>query len=163
MQPLTRFQIELVDAACDGGRRARTQRLLDRPQRVVAVRGFHQDQAGRIETERAEAMAIRAAAMAQPVSRQDKDNFFSPLTRPGWRRADAGENRRDEAEGGRRGAFRFRDDLMQGATVQATVRQVGIKGAEIEGQGRAQSLRAGQEAAEFFHDCGAGSRDGKGG
>jgi hypothetical protein len=81
MQPLTGFQIELVDAAGDGGRRARPQRLLDRPQRVVAVRGFHQDQAGRIETERAQTMTIRAAAMAQPVSRQNEDDFFS-LTSP---------------------------------------------------------------------------------
>jgi hypothetical protein len=63
------------------------------------------------------------------------------------RGTDAGENRRDEAEGGRCGTFRLRDNLMQGAGVQATVRQVGIKRAQTEGQGRAQPLGyAGQEA-----------------
>ena len=41
MQPLTRFQVELVNGTGDGGYRARTQRLLDRPQRVSAMRRLH--------------------------------------------------------------------------------------------------------------------------
>jgi hypothetical protein len=96
MQPLAGFQIELVDCARDRGRRRRTQRLLHGPQRFFAVRRLDQDQAGRIETEILQAVtvqaAMRAAVLAQPKDRHHQEQ---------WLRAwQAGENRRDETEGG---------------------------------------------------------------
>ena len=72
LQPLAGFQIEPVDAACDGGKRARVQRFLHRPQSVFAVRRLDQDQPVRIKPERAEAMPIRAAVIAQAISREDE-------------------------------------------------------------------------------------------
>jgi hypothetical protein len=81
MQPLAEFQIELVDDPGDRGRRARPQRLLDRPQGVVAVRGFDQDEALRIEPERGETMAVKAAMVAKAVSGEDEDKFFPPPLR----------------------------------------------------------------------------------
>ena len=70
MQPLAQFQIERVDDAGDGGRRRRPHRLLHGPQGFLAMRGLDQDQAGRIETERVEAMAVQPAVRAvwaQPI------------------------------------------------------------------------------------------------
>jgi hypothetical protein len=91
MQPLTEFQIELVDDADDRGRRARAQRFLDRPQGVVASRGFDQDQAFRIKPERGETMAVKPAMVAKAVSGQDAYDF----TRPG--RGRVGEHRKMRA------------------------------------------------------------------
>jgi hypothetical protein len=73
MQPLTGFQIELVDDAGDSGRRARAQRLFHGPQRVFAMRRLGEDQPTRIETERAEAMPVRPAVIAQSIGREDKN------------------------------------------------------------------------------------------
>jgi hypothetical protein len=91
MQPLTEFQVELVDDADDCGRRARPQRLLDRPQGIVAARGFDQDQALRIEPERGEPMAVKPAMIAKTVSREDAYDFTLPCrgrvgerSEPGW-------------------------------------------------------------------------------
>ena len=64
MQPLAQFQIERVDDADDGGRRRRPHRFLHGPQGFLAVRGLDQDQAGRIETERVEAMTMQPAVQA---------------------------------------------------------------------------------------------------
>jgi hypothetical protein len=64
MQPLAQFQIERVDDAGDGGRRRRSHRLLHGPQGFLAVRGLDQNEAGRIETERIEAMAMQPAMRA---------------------------------------------------------------------------------------------------
>jgi hypothetical protein len=87
MQPLTEFQIELVDDADDRGRSARAQRLLDCPQGVVAARGFDQDQAFRIEPERGETMAVKAAMVAKAVSGEDEEEFLPP---PLWGRVGRG-------------------------------------------------------------------------
>jgi hypothetical protein len=91
MQPLTEFQIELVDDADDRGRGARAQRLLDGPQGVVAARGFDQDEALRIEPERGETMAVKPAMIAKAVSREDAYDFILPCrgrvgerSEPGW-------------------------------------------------------------------------------
>jgi hypothetical protein len=76
MQSLAQFQIERVDDADDGGRRRRPHRLLHGPQGFLAVRGLDQDQAGRIETERVEAMAMQPAVRAvwaQPIGRHDEE------------------------------------------------------------------------------------------
>jgi hypothetical protein len=64
MQPLARFQIEPVDDADDGGRRRRPHGFLHGPQGFLAVRGLDQNEAGRIETERVEAMAMQPAVRA---------------------------------------------------------------------------------------------------
>jgi hypothetical protein len=75
MQPLAQFQIEHVDDADDGGRRRRPHCFLHGPQSFLAVRGLDQDQAGRIEAERVEAMAVQPAMRAvgaQPVGRRDE-------------------------------------------------------------------------------------------
>jgi hypothetical protein len=86
LQPLAGFQIKLVDDAGDGGRRARVQRLLDRPQGFSAVRRLHQNEARRIEAERAQPVAIKAAVGAEPIGGQDEDNLFPPPLwgRVGW-------------------------------------------------------------------------------
>jgi hypothetical protein len=82
MQPLAQFQIELVDEAGDGGRRARSHRLLQSPQRLVAMRRLDQDHAARIEPERAQPMTVQPAVMGQPIGRQDEDELEAILTFP---------------------------------------------------------------------------------
>jgi hypothetical protein len=75
MQPLAQFQIERVDDAHDGGRRRRPHRFLHGPQGFLAMRGLDQDQAGRIETEPIEAMAVQPAVRAvgaQAMGRRDE-------------------------------------------------------------------------------------------
>ena len=75
MQPLAQFQIERVDDADDGGRRRRPHRLLHGPQGFLAVGGLDQDQTGRIETERAQAMAVQPAVRTigtQGISGRDE-------------------------------------------------------------------------------------------
>ena len=75
MQPLAQFQIERVDDADDGGRRRRSHRLLHGPQGFLAVCGLDQDQAGRIEPKRVEAMTMQPAVRAvgaQPISGRDE-------------------------------------------------------------------------------------------
>jgi hypothetical protein len=78
MEPLTEFQIEPVDDADDCRRCARAQRLLDRPQGVVAARGFDQNEAFRIEPERGETVAVKAAMVAKAVSGEDEEKLFRP-------------------------------------------------------------------------------------
>jgi hypothetical protein len=78
MEPLTEFQIEPVDDADDCGRCARAQRLLDRPQGIVAARGFDQNEAFRIEPERGETVAVKAAMVAKAVSGEDEEKLFRP-------------------------------------------------------------------------------------
>jgi len=73
LQPLTCFQIELIDRAGDSGYRVRTQRLFHRPQRILAMRGLDQNQTVRIEPERVESMTVRPAVIAQAVSWKDQD------------------------------------------------------------------------------------------
>jgi hypothetical protein len=86
LQPLTVFQIELIDKAGDGRHRARMQRFLDRPQGVFAVRGLRQDQTVRRQSQGMEPMTMRPAIIAQAVSRQDEEDFFPPPLwgRVGW-------------------------------------------------------------------------------
>ena len=75
MQPLAQFQIERVDDAHDRGRRRRPHRLLHGPQGFLAVRGLDQDQAGRIEPKRVEAMTMQPAMRAvgaQSISGRDE-------------------------------------------------------------------------------------------
>jgi hypothetical protein len=164
MQPLAQFQIELVDGARDGGRRLRTQRLLDRPQGLFAMRGFDQDQAARIETERAQAMTMKPAMRTAAIGRHYQDEGVSPraLFPPpqGGRRKIAAENRRDEAEGGRDAAFGLGHDFMQGAAGEAALRQMGIKRGKAERQGFPQTFHPGQQPAQFIDHGGAIARGG---
>jgi len=118
------------------------------------MRRLDQDQAGWIETEAVEAVAMKPpmgpAVLAQPIGRHDEDERVSPRQ--------AGENRRDEAERGRYGACRRRHDFMQGAAGQAALGQVGIEGGKAKRQGCAQTLQPGQQAAQFCHHGGAVSQ-----
>jgi hypothetical protein len=163
MQSLAQFQIELVDEAGDGGRRARPHRLLQSPQRFVAMRRLDQDHAARIEPERAKAMTMQPTVVGQPVDRQDEEKFLPPPLwgREGWgvgrrgtpvevydsppdphpqplptrgRGGNTGKNRGDEAQRGRGGLWSGHD-LMQGAAGEAAFRQVGIKRGNAEGEG----------------------------
>ncbi len=108
MQFLAGLQIELVDHACDGLRRCRTQRLGNRPQCFFAVRRLDQDQARRIEAESVEAVPGKTAMLAPPIGRHDEDNLVLPSTRAALARArvhacwgrgkKVGKERHDEAE-----------------------------------------------------------------
>ena len=73
LQPLTGFQIGLVDKARDGCDRARMQRFLHRPQRVLAVCRFRQDQPVRRKPQSIEPMTMRPAVIAQAISREDEE------------------------------------------------------------------------------------------
>jgi hypothetical protein len=126
LQPLAQFQIELVDRAGHGLRRTRMQRFLQCPQGFFPMRRLDQDQAARIETQGVEAVAMRAAIVAQPVGRHDEDDRVSPRQ--------ARKERHDEAEGGGSSAF-FGYDFVQGAAGQTALRQVRIEGGKAEGQG----------------------------
>ena len=105
MQPLTQFQIEPVDHAGDGCGRARTQRLFQGPQGFVAMRGFDQDQARRVEAEIPTAVTIWTAIFAEPISRHDEEERMNA--------GQVGQQRHDEAESDGSAAF-FGHDLMQG-------------------------------------------------
>jgi hypothetical protein len=192
MQPLTEFQIELVDDADDRGRRARAQRLLDRPQGVVAARGLDQDQAFRIKPERGETMAVKPAMVAKAVSGEDEDKFFRP---PLWGRGDViarspegatkqsriqcirpldrfaslamtsryvSQQRRDETERSGRGV-RLGYDFMQPAAGETAIGKARIQGGQAESKNPVNIRRAGQQAAQFLHDGGAISRRGNDG
>src|SRR5215468_6482410 len=99
MQFLAGLQIELIDYADDGLRRARTQAFDQRPQRVLPMRRIDDDRATRIETETVKAMTGEAA-LAQPILAQavlvpdmdwrDEDDFFL-LT--AWRRVGRRRNK----------------------------------------------------------------------
>jgi hypothetical protein len=79
------------------------------------------------------------------------------------RKRDAGENGREETEGGGDAAFRCRDDFMQSAAGEAAIRQVGIDCPQAEGQGFALLPHPGHEPAQLRHHGGAVSRHGMGG
>jgi len=72
------------------------QRLFQSPQGFSAMRRLHQDQARRIETQAADAMAVKPAVFAKPIGRRDEDERLSPRQ--------AGKKRHHKAEGGGRGA-----------------------------------------------------------
>jgi len=179
LQPLAQFQIEPVDHSGDGGRRRRTQRLLQGPESVFAVRRLDQDEAGRIEPEGANAMTVKTAVFAPTIGRHDEDERrggrqsdcrrrgtpmtkFSPLALFS-RKRETGmrKERHDEAESGGSGAL-VGHDFMQGATGQTALRQVGIDGRQAERQGGANVLYSRHQAAEFFHNDGAAAGRGNG-
>jgi hypothetical protein len=141
MQPLAQFQIELIDDAHDGGRRRRTQRFLDRPQRVVAMRGLDHDQTRGIKAKTAQSVPGGPAVFAKAVSGEDQKER-APRRQPSQQRG-------DEAEGGRHG-LRFRHHLMQGAAGEPAFRQMGIDCPNPEGEGfvaMAETLDPGNEPA----------------
>ncbi len=126
LQPLAQFQIELVNNTGDGGRGARTQRLLQCPQGISPVRRFDQDQAAWIETQRTQAMPIKPAILTEPIARHDEKERTSPRH--------TGQQRDHEAEGGG-GAAVIGHDLVQGAAGEAAVRQMAINRGKPEGEG----------------------------
>jgi hypothetical protein len=154
MQPLACFQIELIDEARHGGRRARAQRFLDRPQSVFAVCCLDQNKARRIETERAQPMSGKPAILMPPVARHDEDK---PL-----RSRHVGENRRYEAESRGGAAFALWHDFMQGSASKPALRQAGIQSGKAERQRFAPICHPWQQPAQFFHHGGAVSRRSKG-
>ena len=115
------------------------------------MRRLHQDQTGGIKTEAVEAVAGRPAVGTPTIGRHDQDDLF-PLA---WRGkvwgakvwggkvwgAKAGEECRDEAEGGREGGLRFGHDFMQAATGEAAFREMGINDIEAQGERVAPALR----------------------
>jgi hypothetical protein len=127
------------------------------------VSGLDQDQTARIEAETIAAMAMRTAIFAQSIGRHDEEELFLPPIRAAlartrghacWGRGgNAGQQRQNEAEGGRGAAF-FRHDLMQGAARKATLRQVVIDGEKTEGEGLSgrKPLHFGQQPAQFLRD-----------
>jgi hypothetical protein len=106
MQPLARFQIELIDDAHDGGRRRRTQRFLDRPQRVVAVRGLDHDQTRGIKAKAAQPVPGGPAVFAKAVSGKDQEERAPRRQAP----QQCGDKTESRGHGLRR-----RHYLMQGA------------------------------------------------
>ena len=162
LQPLARSQIELIDDAGDGGRRARMQRLLDRPQSVFAARGLDQNDARRVETERAQSVAMKAAVGAERISGQDEDERMrrSPPFRV--RRGETGHDRRDKAESGRH-SVRRGHDLVQRAAGEAASRQAGIKGGKTKRQRLAPIRDPRQQATQLLQHNGAIVHRGKAG
>jgi len=126
------------------------QRLLDRPQGLFTVCGLDQDQAGRIEAERVEAMTMKAAMQLAAVSRHHQNERV--VSRQ------PGQECRDEAEGGRGGALGFGYDFMQGAAGETALRQVGIKRGKAERQGFPQTFDPRQQPAQFVDHDGALTR-----
>ena len=105
------------------------------------MRRLHQDQTGGIKTEAVEAVAGRPAVGAPTIGRHDQDDLF-PLSWGGkvWG-SKAGEECRDEAEGGREGGLRFGHDFMQAATGEAAFGEMGINDIEAQGERVAPALR----------------------
>jgi hypothetical protein len=100
------------------------QRLLDGPQRVLALRRLHQDEAAWIKPQRAYAMSIQAAVTAKPISRNDEEKFANG--------GKTGEQRHHETEGGSERVL-FGYNLMQSAAGKAALRQMPVDGGEAEG------------------------------
>jgi hypothetical protein len=92
MQFLAGFQIEPIDRAGDGARRARAQRFNESPQGFFPMRRLHQDRAAWIETEAIEAMPKDASgqmsASAPSISRHDEEDRFSDS----WRKRERVNN-----------------------------------------------------------------------
>ena len=139
-------QVEPVDRRGDGLRHARMQSLRHGPQRVFAMRGCDQRDAGRIEAEAVETvsgnMPAKTAMLARAIGGQDEDDGF-------WRqvRQKVRQNGDHEAEGTGDGAFRIRHDLVQGAAREAATRQMGIQSRQAEGQGAVDIVYARHETA----------------
>jgi hypothetical protein len=91
------------------------------------MRGLDQDQATRIKAEAMAAVTMRTAVFAKPIGRHDEKK--RPLPRQ------AGQQRRDEAEG-RGGAAVLGRDLMQGPAGKAALRQATIDGGKAERKNR---------------------------
>ncbi len=142
MQPLAGLEIELVDCSRDGGRGGRAQSLSHGPKGLFFVRRLDQNQAGRIEPEAIEAMAVRMAVLSKTASRHRQQQRRIPRH--------AAKQRREESEGGRHVAISFGRNLVQGPEGEPALRQMGIKGRKAEGEDarlRRKALHPGQQAA----------------
>jgi hypothetical protein len=97
--------------------------------------GFDQDHAGGIQAQGVETVAVRAAVVGEPFSRDNEQD------RPAlWHAAQQG---RQEAEGGRQVAGGLGCHLMQRTEGKAALGQVGIENGQPEGEGtpiRAQAF-----------------------
>ena len=123
-----RSSLSMMPATAAGARECSASSMS--PQRFLAMRRLHQDQTARIETERIEAMTVRPAVMrSRKMAGRKKDS-----SRGGRREEDAGQHRRDEAEGGGDGAPAGHD-LMQGAVGEAALRHSRMIVARSKGRG----------------------------
>jgi hypothetical protein len=108
LQALACFQVQLdAEGARDGRGHARAQGFLDRPQGILLVGGFDEDDAAGIEAEGVEAMAGEARIAEGAACGEDKKK------RGGARRA--GEKRDQKSERGRYIGFGLRGDLVHAA------------------------------------------------
>jgi hypothetical protein len=78
----------------------------------------------------------------------------STLPLQGRVKEDVRQQRRDETQRSGRGV-RFGDDFMQRAAGETAVGQAGIQRRQTESESFVDIRRAGQQAAQFLHDCGA--------
>ena len=88
--------------------------------------GLDQNEAGRIKTENVEAMTVKLAMFAPPIGRYHEDERLRPHS--------AGEDRRQEAEGGRCGAC-FGHHFVQTAAGEPALGEMGIYRGQAERQG----------------------------
>ena len=87
LQLLAGFQIEPVDRGGDRKRHTRMQGFRRGPEAVLAVRGFDERDARRIETETVEAMSGKMCADEARIARQDENERLLPPPlwgRVGW-------------------------------------------------------------------------------
>jgi len=153
MQSSAGLEIEISpDRASDGSGHGRTQSLLHGPQSLHFVLGLDQDQAGRIEAEIVEAMAMRVAVISKAAWRDDEQHWRIPRH--------AAEKRRDESESRGHVAFALGDDLVQRPCRKASPRQMHIEHGKTEAEGGSfgrNALELRQDATQIIHDLGAAS------
>ena len=73
LQFLAGLEVELIDHADDGCRRARMQSFRKRPERLFAMRRFGEHHTRRTETERLQPMSGQTAMPVLPIGRHDDD------------------------------------------------------------------------------------------
>jgi hypothetical protein len=100
------------------------QRLLDRPQRVLALRRLHQDETAWIKTQRTYAVPVQATVTAKPISRHDEEERAT--TRK------TGKQRHHKTKGGREGVL-LGNDLMQSTARKAALGQMPVDGGKAKG------------------------------
>ena len=153
MQSSAGLEIEISpDRASDRSGHGGTQSLFNGPESLHLVLGLDQDQAGRIEAEIVEAMAMRVAVIGKAAWRDDEQHWRLPRH--------AAEKRRDESESRGHVAFALGDDLVQRPCRKASPRQMRIERGKAEAEsgsfGR-KVLELRQDATQIIHDLGAAS------
>lgn len=151
-QTLAGFEVELAsERACDRSGASCADGFLRGPEGFGLVRGFHQDQARRIEAELVEAVTMGVSAAVEL--------FRGEHEQEGRASRHAGEERQEEAEGGGQVGFVCGCDLVHGAEGEAAVREMVLQLGQAELQAAFLSDRDAFEAREVSaqagHDLGA--------